>query len=194
MENPNTPEFWDNYYRKLSQSYGSYEEGQVRYLLVFEEIKKHLKDNIKILDLGCGNGYISSKIYSYVLKKGYKVDYTGIDFSEEGIEIAKIHSPRLNFNVANLNDYEIEKNYDIIFLFDILEHLSNPHKILKKAIECGKIILINSPYKGEIQALDHINKIDMDFFEEYFGKKREICFRIFNTPDGRSFIVVMKND
>lgn len=190
IENPNTPEFWDNYYQITKNDYEFYKRGKLRYNILkntINTLRKSCKKKIKILDFGCGNGYVTMDVPK-------DVEYLGVDFSNIAIEICKKKFPYFKFEIANLEDYKIEENFDMIFLIDILEHLSNPHKILKKAIEHGKIIVINSPYKGEIQALDHINKIDMDFFEEYLDQKREISFRIFNTPDGRSVLVVIKND
>ncbi len=74
--------------------------------------------NIKILDIGCGNGK-----YLKVLKKyGYNSIF-GIDISEEQIKIAK----QSNLNVQCSDALEFLKNntkkYDVIFLIDVLEHI-----------------------------------------------------------------------
>lgn len=55
----------------------------------------------KILDVGCGSG---NKDVPYFIEKGY--DYTGIDFSEEMIRLAKINNPDTEFVCASVYDMD----------------------------------------------------------------------------------------
>ena len=66
-----------------------------------KECKKLLKDNSKVLDLGCNCGYETRRM------KELELNPTGLDFSSKCIEIAK------------------EKNKDIKFIcYDMLNDLS----------------------------------------------------------------------
>ena len=76
--------------------------------------------NIKILDLGCGNG---SFIY-WLNKKGFELT-TGIDISEEQVNQAK------ELGIKNIFQGDAKKflenrneEYDLIFARDFLEHFS----------------------------------------------------------------------
>lgn len=89
-------------------------------------IKKHLDEsyNSKILDLACGHGLLI-----YCLKNsGYK-NVTGIDISEEQIELA--HELGIHEAKCEEIDTFLLKNekFDVIFLMDVLEHLEKDQTI-----------------------------------------------------------------
>jgi SAM-dependent methyltransferase len=82
-------------------------------------IKKHSKkDNISVLDLGCGTGIHAN----YLSEKGYTV--TGIDFSEDMIAIAnQKKKPNTEFFVFDATDFKLGKKYDIILsLFHVVSY------------------------------------------------------------------------
>ena len=87
-------------------------------------------EKINILDLGCGGGLISEGLS----KLGASV--TGIDFVEANIYAAKIHANKNNLKIKYLSkDFEKEKiqnKYDVIIIFEVLEHLNDWEKFLKK--------------------------------------------------------------
>lgn len=81
-------------------------------------IKKHLKkDNISIVDLGCGSGR-HAKIFK---KMGY--DVVGIDKSGEMIQLAKKDN-NINFSVGDITNFELEKKVDVaVSLFHVVSYL-----------------------------------------------------------------------
>ena len=91
--------------------------------------KKKLK-NLKILDIGCGGGLVSEGI----AKLG--ADVTGIDFIEENIRVAKKHADQnkleINYIVKDFEKEKIMHKYDVIIIFEVLEHLENWEKFLEK--------------------------------------------------------------
>ncbi len=101
---------------------------RIRYILDVLSRKKINK--IKILDVGCGGGLISEGLS----KLGAKV--TGIDFVEENIKIAKLHAKKNNLKINYfVKDFEkeiIKDKYDVIVIFEVLEHLNNWETFLKK--------------------------------------------------------------
>ena len=68
---------------------------------------------MKALDVACGYGRFSECFYKY----------TGIDFCEEFINIAKERNPGKNFYVANAHE-GTEETYDIIFSVIALSSLN----------------------------------------------------------------------
>jgi hypothetical protein len=84
-----------------------------------QEIRKH-PFNAKVLDYGCAFGSLV-----YYLRT-YFNDVQGVDASEEQIEMAKRHD--LPVEVLPITDFSnwCAKNagtFDVIFLFDVLEHI-----------------------------------------------------------------------
>jgi len=97
----------------------------------------------KILDVGCGAG-LFVKICNQ-----QKIKATGIDFSKTAIRLAK----KLKSNCYHqdfLKDMA-DSCFDVITMFDVLEHLVNPSAFLKKAHSALKkkgVLILTTP-KGD---------------------------------------------
>src|SRR3989338_5388597 len=90
--------------------------------LVWERIGE--KSNI--LDLGCARGYFAKEL----LKKNCRV--WGIDADKGAVQEAKKYC--VDAKVADLDELSSRLNrdtFDYILLLDVLEHLRNPHRLLK---------------------------------------------------------------
>ena len=112
---------------------------------ILEQIKNREMKNLKILDVGCGGGIICEPL----ARLGAKV--TGIDFAPNNIKTAKLHSKRSNLKI-NYIYKDIEKSklcekFDIILMFEVLEHLDNWKKTIKnikKNLNKNGIIIIST--------------------------------------------------
>ena len=80
----------------------------------------------KVLDMGCGEG----KDAVFLAKNGYAV--SAFDASEKGLEkakeLARQNHVEVNFFKADINEYEPEEEYDIIFSSGTLHYLSLKHR------------------------------------------------------------------
>lgn len=91
---------------------------------------------VKILDFGCGFGYVGLLLLP-MLPKGST--YTGIDFSEillteaENIFDGSGYSTR--FIKANLSEYRPVEMYDIVISQAVLRHIPDAKDILEKMIQ-----------------------------------------------------------
>lgn len=96
----------------------------------FLYLKQYLKEDIKILDLGCGSGRMIKFLKSYI--KNF--EYIGIDFSEKLILIAKKEFPEYKFIKLDILKKQLpfENNYfDLVLLIAVLHHIpSKNHRIL----------------------------------------------------------------
>ena len=101
---------------------------RIRYILDVLSRKKINK--IKILDVGCGGGLISEGLYNL------GANVTGIDFIKTNIRVAKIHAQKnnlkINYHVKDFEKEKIESKFDVIIIFEVLEHLNNWELFLKK--------------------------------------------------------------
>ncbi|MEQ1554098.1 MAG: 1-acyl-sn-glycerol-3-phosphate acyltransferase [Ferruginibacter sp.] len=87
----------------------------------------------KILDIGCGYGFMSYMLYFTSNKR----IITGIDYDEEKIETANhcfSKTNDINFIAANLLNFTLEK-YDAIIIADVLHYLQ-PYDQKKVIIDC----------------------------------------------------------
>jgi ubiquinone biosynthesis O-methyltransferase len=105
----------------------------------YEIFKESNWKNKKVLDVGCGTGFFAF----HAAKKGAKV--LGIDYAEEGINIAKKKYKHKNLKFEKLDAKEIKEKFDIIVLIGVLEHMDEPFEILRllksKLNPKGKIIV-----------------------------------------------------
>lgn len=88
----------------------------------------------KVLDLGCGTGW-----FAYYLDRVHPgIEVTGIDVSKKRIDFAQKANPRLTFMQSDIYEFlksDKCKKYDLITLWDVLEHLENPNEMLDHAKE-----------------------------------------------------------
>ena len=102
----------------------------IRVKYVLDQINNKKVKNLDILDLGCGGGLVSESLS----RLGANV--TGIDFVKNNIEIAKQHSYKkklkINYKYANIETLKIKNKYDVIIMYEILEHLNDWETFLLK--------------------------------------------------------------
>ena len=97
---------------------------------ILNQINNRNIRNLKILDVGCGGGIICEPL----ARLGAKV--TGIDFAPNNIIAAKIHSKKnklkINYINKDIEKSKLDEKFDIILMFEVLEHLDNWKKTIKK--------------------------------------------------------------
>ena len=123
-----TREVLDNYqYRKQT-----YAPERLQYILEKTGLRSRA---LRLLDVGCGPGYFLSHLHDK------KIRYKGLELAKFLVEICQ----KQGLNVA-MNDVALEpdKAYNVITLFDVLEHVADPVSFLKilksKLVKGGYII------------------------------------------------------
>jgi len=129
-----------------------------------EELKKYINDGEKILDLGCGNGRLS-EIFS-----GKNIDYTGVDFSERLVEIAKSKYGDF-FRVADILNLPFSnQNFDSVWSIAVLHHI--PSIELRKRV-LSEIKRVLRPNGRVIATCWNIKSLfRKDLFVPFNGQKR----------------------
>lgn len=125
------------------------------------ELLSECKRGIKVLDVGCGNGFLSSCL----AKNGF--DVVGIDISEDGIKIAQGKYPEIKFHVASAYGdlSNIVDCVDVVIAADVIEHLFSPKRLVDNVysvLRPGGILIVSTPYHGYLKniALSVFNKWD----------------------------------
>lgn len=116
-------------------------------LLLYQETSEFLKRK-KILDVGCSKGFLLE-----VLKNHKFIPY-GIEPSQDAINFAKknfgIKVQKGYFNLARFHN-----KFDTITAIDVIEHVTNPLKTLKKMhelLEPHGVVLIETPNISSLYA------------------------------------------
>ena len=103
---------------------------------IFNLYKPCPKD--KILEIGCNTGE-----FCWLLKEKYNTTPLGVDINSHAISIAREKYPDIKFQVKDL--FELEGNYDVIYMQHVIEHLEEPKRALiklkKHLTDKGKLII-----------------------------------------------------
>lgn len=162
----------------------------IKSLLDSVEIKNN---EVFLLDVGGGGGFLGKKIAEYFIQKEIKVHFYALDVSSKMLEIQQHNNPYIT-DVYNcyLEDLEEKKMFDIVFMIDVIEHIPNKNSASKKISSISKYALYNIP--TEINLFDLLKNILMKnryykiqgttlghvHFLSYFGAKNH--FKKFFTP------------
>lgn len=88
--------------------------------------KKNIKKEKKILEIGSGNGFFLEGL------KKEKYNVSGCEISKERlIHLKKLKNTTVYNHDFNFKVSELEGKFDIVVLFHVLEHISNPKKFLE---------------------------------------------------------------
>lgn len=110
----------------------------------------NIKEDSKILEIGCGAGAISQFLYTNF----NKYDYTGIDFSEK---LIKYHSNKFpNHKLINCEANKIpldSKSFDIVFCWSVFQYfpsLNYANEVIKEMERLSKNII----FIGDLRTQD----------------------------------------
>jgi len=102
-----------------------------------------LKGDERVIDLGCGDGYLTNKIRNLVPKGSV----LGIDSSASMIETAKkLEAPNLRFQKLDIYDMDFDAEFDVAFSNAALHWLKDHDRMLRnvrKALHRGGSVRFN---------------------------------------------------
>ena len=128
---------------KTMQLIEAQESLRPRYRKRFKLIKRFSFHKGKLLDLGCGEGHF----LKYVSSQEWNV--SGIDLKVENTEFAKKILEIKNVYCTPLEQALLpEKTFDVVTLYDLIEHLTHPFRELKKInklLRPGGLVVISTP-------------------------------------------------
>ncbi|HCI04372.1 TPA: hypothetical protein DEW47_00090 [Patescibacteria group bacterium] len=127
--------------QELFDAYSPFQQNRVNL------IKKHLKKNMRLLEIGCSAG-----MFLYQIKK-YVKEIAGIDYD---LESAKFASEKCKCHVftEEIEQTDLEKKiFDVICVFQTLEHTKNPYNFLStitQYLKPGGIIYLEVPNLNDV--------------------------------------------
>lgn len=135
----------------LDSAHPLYDEWQIRKksLQKFLSYLKRKKTFLKILDLGCGNGWIANELAENLKCQVYALDLNSIEL-EQGARVFG-SNPNLNFQYGNIFETNYpDLDFDIVLLASSVQYFPDIRKLLIRLLELlsanGEIHIIDSPF------------------------------------------------
>jgi len=147
--------FFDKYSKSEFEKYVNWAYGWVKFLDWYLDIKKD--EGKTLLELGSSLGYFS-RIFK---DRGFNV--SGSDISGYIVKKAsKVQKDIKFFKLDIEKEIKLNKKYDYVVAFEVLEHLKDPVKALKnikKLLNKNGILIFSTPFptKKSLSDLTHIN-------------------------------------
>ena len=127
-----------------------------------EKIRSGKDENPRILDAGCGEGFITNLIAANI----QNADIIGLEYADEALEIARKMNPQLTYVQGNIYNMPFKDNaYEVVICTEVLEHLEHPESALKELMRvCGKYLIITVPNEpwfclGNLIALKNVSRL-----------------------------------
>jgi 2-polyprenyl-3-methyl-5-hydroxy-6-metoxy-1,4-benzoquinol methylase len=127
------------------------------------------KKDLRILDVGCGAGLMTSHLCRFG-------DVTGIDFSSAAIAAARTFTARRfgrvpQFHAGSLDALPDGSKFDVITLFDVLEHISQAERPafladLRSHLEDRGLLFMSTPYPAFTKHRRKLNDETLQIIDE----------------------------
>jgi 2-polyprenyl-3-methyl-5-hydroxy-6-metoxy-1,4-benzoquinol methylase len=139
--------YWDFQIKERGYSFETIYKANIMFL---NKVKKYVdkRKKLKVLDIGCGYGFLLK------LLEKENWDVYGADISQKALKEAVKNS---NATLKKMNierELKFEENvFDIITMFDLIEHLNSPYislKNVKRLLKPGGILGIHCPNANAI--------------------------------------------
>ena len=110
----------------------------------FKVIAGLLPNNIKVLDVGCGDGSLMS-----LLKREKNIEVRGLELNQENVQecIHKGLSVIQGNAETELHQFP-DKSFDYVVLSQTLQAFYEPEKVLRNLLRIGKSVVISIPNFG----------------------------------------------
>lgn len=163
---------------KIHYSYKNNPFGYSPKGLVFEYLKKELKNDINILDFGCRNGDFlaalkNNNLFSTAL---------GVDLDSNIIDVAQKNNPNINFQLITKNYKFPHKDefFDCITIIGVVEHVHDQVSLLR---EISRLTKKNGLIFIAVPGQHLFSFLDMGNFKFRFPKLHKFYFQIFMSKE-----------
>lgn len=133
--------YWDDYKFRIYSDDTVRKQYEDRYESLMQVLVELAGPVGSVLDVGCGIG----NFLGWAHDQGMNAH--GVDIDDEAVASAR--SRGLNASLFDdLADHVEPGSFDVVTLWDVIEHTSDPHQLLDRAVSClrpGGLILVETP-------------------------------------------------
>ena len=136
-------------------------------------IKDIVEENSRVLDLGCGNGYLLK-----LLKDKKNIKGNGIEISQN--EVIQCLEKGLSVIQGNIDEglkQFQDKSYDYVILNQTLQSVNNPEYVMEEMLRVGKKCIVSFPNFAYWRVRFYL------FFMGNMPKSNVLPFEWYNTPN-----------
>lgn len=124
----------NNFYHHLGKLWYEAKDDPVALLRAENKVKvpwivRRLKRNSRVLDVGCGGGFLSNAL----ALAGHEV--TGVDLSEDALRIAHEYDRTKKVKYLTADAYHLpfpDESFDAVSAMDFLEHVERPDEVIQE--------------------------------------------------------------
>lgn len=141
--------------------------------LNYSIISDMIEENARVLDLGCGDGYLLK-----LLKDTKKIKGNGIEISQK--EVIQCLEKGLSVIQGNIEDglkQFSDKSYDYVILNQTLQSTYNPDFVLEEMLRVGKKCIVSFPNFAYWRIRFYL------FLTGNMPKSKVLPFEWYNTPN-----------
>ena len=128
-----------------------------------------------IAEIGCGHGLLQRQI-----EDAYGREVTGFDLNEYALKQNRSRRSRVCCYDILQMDAQLKEQFDVIFLFDVLEHITEEDRFLRALafyIAPGGKLLINVPagqwaYSSYDVAVGHVRRYSIQMLRQSLGRSQ----------------------
>lgn len=171
-----------DFYARLSKNPWYYEQSKWEYDVAADIVARLRPETL--LEIGCGNGHFIEKISSL------GVNIEGVDINQNAVSVCKSKG----LKVDNVNVFDIQKSFDIVVLFEVLEHMEDAKGLFDLLVTNlikpkGFLIIAVPNPDGYLREID-VNLLDMPpHHNSCWGLK---CFEELSARYGLTLVEYMK--
>lgn len=140
--------FYDSYWSDLRTMNNLKLERAIKILELFLSVKK-TKKNIKLIELGCGDGRLAAFLGFF------SNDVLGVELSSNAVDRANKLFPHVTYISGNVFNVEIKKeNYDVVISTEVIEHIEEQNEYLAlchSLLTKGGYLILTTPNKYVIE-------------------------------------------
>ena len=168
----------DERFYSLAYVRSGYPKWKWEFQVTYDVLRRNLRPNGKLIEIGAGDGAFVKKIATEILPKE---NLFCTEFSEYGRDqIEKSGIKCVPKDIRELSGPEFEKFADVICLFQVLEHMDRLDELFEKLnwlLKPGGSVFIAVPNQNMIQ-FNELNGALLDMPPNHIGRWNKKCFNI----------------